>query len=181
MKASSFRAIEGPDASVLILGTLPGAASLVAGQYYAQRRNAFWDIMGELVGAAVTLPYEERVQRLVERRVALWDVCASARRSGSLDTAIRSASVVPNDIAGFLLSHADVGLICFNGVKASELFRRLVMPDLKPAASAIDRLTLPSTSPAHATMPFKEKLEAWREALAEPGGRTRSAASGGRA
>jgi G:T/U-mismatch repair DNA glycosylase len=63
--------------------------------------------------------------------------------------------------------HADVGLICFNGVKASELFRRLVLPELKPAASAIRRVTLPSTSPAHAAMPFKKKLEAWRKALAE--------------
>ena len=167
MKASSFEAIAGPDARVLILGTLPGAASLASGQYYAQPRNAFWGIMDELVGAAVTLPYKERVQRLVDRRVALWDVCASARRTGSLDTAIQSASVLPNDIAGFCLSHVNVGLICFNGVKASELFRRLVLPELKPAASAIRRVTLPSTSPTYAAMPFKKKLEAWREALAD--------------
>lgn len=167
MKASSFEAIAGRDARVLVLGTLPGAVSLATGQYYAQPRNAFWGIMGELIGAAVALPYKERVQRLVERRVALWDVCASARRSGSLDTAIRSASVLPNDIAGFLLSHADVRLICFNGVKASELFRRLVLPELKPATGAIRRVTLPSTSPAHAAMPFEKKLEAWRKALAE--------------
>jgi TDG/mug DNA glycosylase family protein len=103
MRASSFEVIAGRDARVLILGTLPGAVSLATGQYYAQPRNAFWGIMGELIGATVTLRYKERVQRLVERRVALWDVCASARRSGSLDTAIRSASVLPNDIAGFLL------------------------------------------------------------------------------
>ena len=166
MKASSFKAIAGPDAQVLILGTLPGAASLAAGQYYAHPRNAFWAIMGELVGAAVTLPYKERIHRLVERRVALWDVCASARRSGSLDTAIRPASVLPNDIAGFLSSHEDVRLICFNGVKASELFRRFVLPELMPHGSNIRRLTVPSTSPAYAGMPSEKKLDAWRDALA---------------
>jgi hypoxanthine-DNA glycosylase len=165
MKASSFEAIAGPDARVLILGTLPGAASFAAGQYYAHHRNVFWVIMGELVGAAVTLPYTARVQRLIEQRIALWDVCASARRVGSLDTAIRSDSVLRNDIAGFLSSHEDVSLVCFNGVKASELFRRFVVPELGPASRPIRRLTLPSTSPAHAGMPFTKKLEAWREAL----------------
>lgn len=167
MKASSFKAIAGPDARVLILGTLPGAASLAADQYYAHPRNAFWSIMGELVGAAETLRYNERVQRLVERRIALWDVCASARRAGSLDAAIRPDSVVPNDIGGFLRRHADVGLICFNGMKARELFRRLVLPDLVPPTRDIRRLTLPSTSPAYAGMPYERKLGAWREAFAE--------------
>jgi hypoxanthine-DNA glycosylase len=165
MKASSFKVIADPDVRVLILGSLPGAASLAAGQYYAHPRNAFWAIMDELVGAAVTLPYKERIDRLVEQRIALWDVCASARRSGSLDTAIQPASVLPNDIAGFLSSHKDVRLICFNGVKAGELFRRLVLPVLKPSGSRIRRLTVPSTSPAYAAMSLKKKIEAWREAF----------------
>ena len=73
--------------------------------------------------------------------------------------------MLPNDIAGFLSSHEDVSLVCFNGVKASELFRRFVVPELGPASRPIRRLTLPSTSPAHAGMPFTKKLEAWREAL----------------
>jgi hypoxanthine-DNA glycosylase len=168
MQASSFKAIAGPDARVLILGTLPGAASLSAGQYYAHPRNAFWTIMGNLVGAAVALPYEERAHRLVQRCIAVWDVCASASRPGSLDTAIQTASVIPNDIAGFLSSHKHVGLICFNGVKAGELFRRLVLPVLTPSSCRIRRLTLPSTSPAYAGMSFEGKLDVWRGALAEP-------------
>ena len=167
MKASSFAPVAGPDARILILGTLPGAASLAAGQYYAHPRNAFWAIMGELVGVAVTLPYRDRIERLIERRIALWDVCASARRNGSLDSAIRSGSVLPNDIAGFLSSHEDVRLICFNGVRASELFRRLVLPSLGSSARTVNKLTLPSTSPAYAGMPFDRKLDVWRRAIAE--------------
>jgi hypoxanthine-DNA glycosylase len=123
--------------------------------------------MAEIVGAVSGLSYEERLERLIVRRIALWDVCASARRPGSLDASIRTASVRPNDIASFLQSHRDVGLICLNGKKAGEFFRRLVLPDLKPAASAIRRMGLPSTSAAHAAMPFGKKLEAWREALSE--------------
>lgn len=165
MTSSCFEAIAGADARVLILGTLPGAVSLAAGQYYAHSGNAFWPIMGELVGAVLTLPYEERVRRLVERRLALWDVCASAKRPGSLDAAIQSASVLPNDMAGFLLSHADVGLICFNGAKASELFRQRVLPELTALTRAIRQVTLPSTSPANRMMPFAKKLEAWRAVL----------------
>lgn len=164
-KASSFAAIIGPDARVLVLGTLPGAASLAASQYYAHPRNAFWPIMGDLTGASVALSYNERVRRLIDGRVALWDVCASARRSGSLDAAIRTDSVVPNDIGGLLRRHPDVGLICFNGVTARELFQRLVLRDLVPTARDVPRLTLPSTSAAHAGMSFAKKLDAWRRAL----------------
>lgn len=165
MKASSFAAVVGQDARVLILGSLPGAASLAAGQYYAHPRNAFWPIMAELAGASTTAPYDRRIEQLIAQRVALWDVCATALRAGSLDAAIRADSVSPNDIAGLLRRHADIGLICFNGTKAGDLFRRLVLSDLAPPIRDIRRLTLPSTSPAYAGMPFGKKLEAWRQAL----------------
>lgn len=169
MKSSSFEAVAGPDARVLILGTLPGAASLACGQYYAQPRNAFWKIMGELVGGMPTLPYTERLQRLVDRRIALWDVCAVAGRRGSADAAIRSSTVRPNDFAGFLRLHEAVEPICFNGVKAGGLYRRLVLPRLEAPASDICQVVLPSTSPAHAAMSFENKLTEWRGALAALG------------
>ena len=167
MTSSGFEAVASPDARVLILGSLPGAASLACGEYYAQPRNAFWPIMAELVGAVSTLAYKERVQLMVGGRLALWDVCARATRKGSLDTAIVAASVVPNDIGGLLQSCPSIRMICFNGTKAADLFRRLVVPQLRPEALAIRRLTLPSTSPAHAAMPLQKKLNAWRAAVAE--------------
>jgi hypoxanthine-DNA glycosylase len=165
MRSSSFRPIAGPNAQVLVLGTLPGAASLARGEYYAQPRNALWRIMGELAGASPFLPYDERLRRLVAMRIALWDVCASAERAGSLDSAIRSASVTPNDIAGFLRAHGGIVRICFNGAKAGALFRRHVRRQLTPPANTIPCLVLPSTSPAHASVPFDRKLAAWRDAL----------------
>jgi hypoxanthine-DNA glycosylase len=163
MQSSSFDSVAGPDARVLILGTLPGVVSLARGEYYAQPRNVFWRIMGELVGASPELPYAERVQRLIAARIALWDVCAIAQRDGSLDAAIASDSIQLNDFAAFLRTHPGIELICFNGAKAAELFRRRVT--LEPPASDTRQVVLPSTSPAHAAMSLERKLGAWRAAL----------------
>ena len=150
---------------MLILGTLPGAVSLARGEYYAQSRNVFWRIMGELVGASLELPYVERVERLVTRRIAVWDVCAMAHRDGSADAAIQSKTIQPNDFATFFRMHPAIELICFNGAKAEEFFRRHASPTLESPANTIRRVVLPSTSPANAAMSFESKLAAWRAAL----------------
>jgi hypoxanthine-DNA glycosylase len=165
MQSTGFPPVAAADARVLILGSLPGAMSLARGQYYAQPRNGFWPIMGRLVGAAPDLPYAQRLDRLRVARIALWDVCASGFRPGSLDAAILRDSVVANDFAAFFAAHPAIGSICFNGVTAAKLFSRLA----PSAGSEIRRITLPSTSPAHAAMPFSEKLRRWREALALAG------------
>jgi len=170
MRSHSFPPIAAGNASVLILGSLPGPVSLAKGQYYAQPRNLFWRIMAALTGAAETAPYADRLASLKDRGIALWDVCGSAVRAGALDSAIVTASVEPNDFAAFLAEHRQIGLICFNGSKAAVLYQRLVLPRLPPAACALRRLTLPSTSPAHAAMPLDEKLARWRAALATGGG-----------
>ena len=160
---------------VLVLGSLPGAASLAAGEYYAHPRNAFWTLMGELAGAGAELPYEQRCERLVAAGIAVWDVCAAARRPGSLDAAIDVASVQPNDFAALFSRYPCLALIAFNGAKAAELYRRLVLPSLGAAtgvASAAVRLpqvVLPSTSPAHAGRTLESKLAAWRAALVPAG------------
>lgn len=162
MKDSGFPPIADEHSRVLILGSLPGQASLRQQQYYAHPRNAFWKIVGRLFGAGPELPYEERALRLIQRKIALWDVCAAAQRPGSLDTAIVHSSVVANDFCCFLAAHPDIGMIYFNGGKAAELYRRLVYPGLPTRPSAISRETLPSTSPAFAAMSFEEKLTRWK-------------------
>ncbi|MHB1075645.1 DNA-deoxyinosine glycosylase [Thiobacillus sp.] len=165
MHAQGFPPIADAHARILILGSLPGQVSLQRQQYYAQPQNAFWKIMGRLFGAGPELPYEDRAQNLVRNRIALWDVCAAAQRPGSLDAAIVHSSVVPNDFAAFIATHPHVELICFNGGKAAELYRRRVLPGLPNTRRAIRYATLPSTSPAHAAMPFEEKLTCWAVVL----------------
>ena len=161
-ESRGFPPIAAPDARLLILGSLPGQASLAARQYYAQPQNAFWRIMGELCGAGLDVSYDERAERLRASRVALWDVCQSAARRGSLDSAIDLATVVPNDFASFLRIHPRIEWICANGATAHRLYRRLVQPGLPADAQALPLYLLPSTSPAHASLSYAQKLQRWR-------------------
>jgi hypoxanthine-DNA glycosylase len=162
-RSVSFAPVSRPDARVLILGTLPGAESLRRQEYYAKSQNAFWRIFGELAGAGPDMPYQQRLEALKDARLALWDVCASARREGSLDVKIREMQ--PNDFQRFFRDHRDVELICFNGRTAEKLFERFVAPEMPEGFRNIARKTLPSTSPAHAAMRFEQKLALWRAAL----------------
>ena len=164
-----FPPVSSASARVLILGTLPGAVSLQLREYYAQERNAFWRIMGDLFGAGRDLSYERRLDRLVGCNVALWDVCRRAQRIGSLDTSIRASSVVVNDFARFFAAHPGIGLVCLNGTKAAMLYARHVVPRLTEPAQRIRRELLPSTSPAHAAMRYEEKLERWSIVRSECG------------
>jgi len=167
MKSRGFECVARADARVLILGTLPGKVSLERGEYYAQPRNTFWRIMGELAGASPNLPYKDRLRMLKENGIALWDVCAAGRRYGSLDTAIRLASVEANDFSGFLRAHNGIGLICFNGKKAKEIYDRKVLQKRPSLFERIRYEVLPSTSPAHAAMSYEQKLTRWRIVFGE--------------
>lgn len=160
-----FPPVVGRAPRVLILGSLPGQRSLAERQYYAQPQNAFWRIMGALVDAGPEHPYAERVARLEARSIAVWDVLASGQRPGSLDAAIVKSTVVVNDFAGFFARHDGIELVCFNGKTAAALYARHVLPVLAPPAAAIARVDLPSTSPAHATLGFEQKLARWSAAL----------------
>ncbi len=169
MHSRGFPPVANAESRVLVLGTLPGPRSLQMRQYYAQPRNAFWPIMGELFGAFPDLAYRARLALLKQHRVALWDVCHAAFRPGALDAAIDAASIVPNDLGGFLKSHRRIGLICFNGQTAGKFYRRFVLPGLPESRRGIPSRTLPSTSPAYAAMPFEQKLEQWKILLRECG------------
>ena len=139
---------------VLILGSLPGDASLKATQYYAHPRNAFWPLIGGLLGEPLpALPYEERLDRLKARGVGLWDVIASAERAGSLDAAIRSPEAA--DLRGLVGSLPDLSAIAFNGGLAAKLGRR-ILGDLE----GVVLIDLPSSSPAHA-ISLSAKAESW--------------------
>jgi hypoxanthine-DNA glycosylase len=174
MKASptrlqGFPPVARRDARVLVLGSMPGAASLRAAQYYAHPQNRFWPIMGELVGAFPALSYRQRLLRLTGAGIALWDVLAACEREGSLDSAIRDDTAEANDFAGFFSAHPRIRAVLFNGGKAEAAFRRFVLPSLP--ALELDYRRLPSTSPANASQSAAQKLGAWRDALQAAGAR----------
>lgn len=146
---------------LVVLGSFPGVASLSARQYYGHPRNAFWKILGTLWGMPLpSAPYQQRVQALLDRGLGVWDVYASCEREGSLDTAIRHASL--NDLAGLVRQCPALEALAHNG---GESFRHaghtraLGMPVYK----------LPSTSPANAGWSFERKLAAWGEVLQRHG------------
>ena len=156
--SQGFAPVARTDARILILGSMPGVASLEATQYYAFPRNAFWKIMGELFKAGTHLEYEQRLIKLTNQHIALWDVIASCQRPGSLDSAISRDGLTTNDFCGFLEKHPRIKHVYFNGQKAATLFKKRVEPDLR---RQFEYRTLPSTSPAYAAKSYAEKLQAW--------------------
>lgn len=159
---NSFPPIASDTAHLLILGSMPGIASLRVGQYYAHPQNLFWPLLGEILGFDARLAYEDRVAYLHAAEIAVWDVLASCQRVGSLDAHIDPASAEPNDFAGFLAAHPAIRHVCFNGAAAEALYRRHVLPGL---SVPIDYQRLPSTSPANASITLSTKQAAWSHAL----------------
>jgi double-stranded uracil-DNA glycosylase len=154
-----FEPIESPSAVALILGSMPGQASLQAGQYYAHPHNAFWRIVAKVLQFDAAAPYTTRVRALQSAGVALWDVLQSCSREGSLDSDIQRDTQVPNDFQRFFATHRRIERVFFNGTAAETCFKRHVLP--KISCSHISFVRLPSTSPAHASMKFADKLTAW--------------------
>jgi TDG/mug DNA glycosylase family protein len=150
---------------VLILGSMPGKASLRAEQYYAHPQNAFWKILGALFDFDPAAAYEIRIARLRACKIALWDVMQSCVRETSLDSDIDETSIITNPFGDFLDDHPEIHTICFNGAKAETAWRRHVLPQL-PQANDIAYHRLPSTSPANASIRYEVKFAAWRAALA---------------
>jgi TDG/mug DNA glycosylase family protein len=141
---------------VLVLGSLPGEASLRAAQYYANPWNQFWRLMEPVVAAPLAdLPYDARLATLLSAGVGLWDVIRSANRSGSLDANIRDHQ--PNALAALAVTLPSLRAVAFNGGKASRLGRSLLGD-----ASGVALVSLPSSSPAY-TAPFESKQAAWNQ------------------
>ena len=158
MQKRCFPPVVDTNTKVLVLGSLPGEVSLAQSQYYANRQNRFWSLIGEVIGTdLVSLDYDARLQTLLLHRVGLWDVVAEAEREGSLDSRIRNHA--SNDLINLIESLPALVAIAFNGGTAA----RLGIKALQGAADRYELIRLPSSSPAY-TVPYAEKLVAW-EAL----------------
>lgn len=156
-----FPPISDSRAKVLILGSMPGKVSLNESEYYAHPRNLFWGIAESVLGVPKEVPYAERCEKLKEQGVALWDTLKTCTRSSSLDSDIDESSIVANDFSTFLIEHPNIELICFNGAKAESIFTKRVAPELGVSLKRIERLRLPSTSPANASVSIERKVNLW--------------------
>jgi len=171
--STGFAPIAAPHATVLILGSLPSQLSLQKHEYYGNPQNAFWRVMGELFDAGPDIPYPDRAEKLRRHGIAVWDVLQSSVRPGSMDAAIDLMTATPNDFQTFFVEHPMLELLCFNGKKAAELYRRLVAPQEIRTIDIIEFRTMPSTSPAYASMKLDEKVRLW-SAIRRSGDRNRS-------
>lgn len=167
MQARAFPPIIGRRPRVLILGSLPGVRSLEAQQYYAHPANGFWPIMQALLEMDGPLPYRRKVALLRRRRIALWDVLQQAVRPGSADASIDPRTARPNRIPELLMARPTIRCIAFNGASAAALFRRYVTPLMPVPFRDLRLLILPSTSPAHASLPLAAKRARWAALLQE--------------
>lgn len=155
MYKQSFDAIIPHDSQLLILGSLPGDLSIANDQYYAHPQNRFWKILFSLFKEEYSSTYSQRIAFLHRHHIALWDVCATAIRPGSMDTAI--SDVVPNAIPQLLHQHPTIRHIFFNGQKAQKLFDKLLDRD-----PLLRYHTLPSSSPANAQFSLQKLTEQWQ-------------------
>lgn len=150
-----FPPVTRPDTNLLVLGSLPGAASLAQGRYYAHPRNLFWRLIGPVIGRdLVPLDYEARLAALLDARVGLWDTIAAATREGSLDADIRLHEA--SDLAALADSLPELRAIAFNGATSARIGRRQL-----EGVTRLALLDLPSSSPAYASLSFERKRQAW--------------------
>lgn len=157
---------------------MPGVASLSAYQYYAHKRNGFWPIMLALISGSAPdyrlhnqNTYVQKIDTLQNAGFGLWDVLAECERAGSLDSAIKSNSVVMNDFVTLLTQYKAIKTVAFNGKAAEKLFQRHVIPVLKLAEIDIDAIrwvSLPSSSPAMASLSLQQKYQQWQALLCYP-------------
>ena len=159
----SFQPIVDNYAKILILGSMPGQASLAANQYYAHPRNAFWPIMAQLLQINQDASYKERITALKSSQIALWDVLKSCQRAGSLDSMIETDTQTINDFQSFFLANGKITHVFFNGGKAEACFKRYVFPENNLGLLKFARL--PSTSPANARLSFEDKCRIWHEMI----------------
>ena len=164
----AFAPIIGNKPTVLVLGSMPGQASLDRQEYYAHPRNSFWWIMSELCEFNLDIDYEARCLALKASGFSVWDVLHDCARPGSLDSAIVRDSERVNDFERFFESYTLINRVIFNGAAAHAIFKRHHKGLLEKIAKRnpdFKWVCCPSTSPAHASVSKYDKLAAWRIAI----------------
>lgn len=156
---NSFAPIVNDETEILILGTIPGLASLAKQEYYGHPRNHFWPILFQILDT-MTVPdvFEEKVKILQNNKIGLWDVLKNYDRQGSLDIHIKNPST--NDFEGLLKQFPSINQIVFNGKESYKYFFKKF-----GQIQGITYYMMPSTSPAN-TMSLEKKIEIWTQFLA---------------
>ena len=151
----SFPPIIDESSEILILGSIPGQKSLEKQEYYAHPQNKFWRIIFELFNEIFTTDYTKKIQILEKHHIALWDVIDTCERKGSLDSEIRNEEA--NKIEDLLHNYPNIKAIFCNGQKSYKNLQKILSKDFH-----LPIIAMPSTSPAHASLTYEEKLKSWK-------------------
>lgn len=156
---NSFEPVVNEETTTLIIGTMPGIASLKAQEYYGNKRNIFWTLVFDILGERNTdAKYSERLNVLLKHQIGLWDSLAACEREGSLDSNIRKE--IPNDFPALFRQYPSINRLLFNGQSSFRFFVRSY-----GAPKEMEYYILPSSSPANAMKNYAEKRLLWQEAL----------------
>jgi hypoxanthine-DNA glycosylase len=151
---TSFSPFINSETEILILGTMPGIASLEKQEYYAHPRNHFWKIMYTLLDSLpISVVFEEKIKLLQNNKIGLWDVLENCERNGSLDINIKNQK--ENDFETLFKNYPTITKIIFNGKESHKYFLKKF-----GQIKGITYYVMPSTSPAN-TMSFEKKVEIW--------------------
>ncbi len=163
-----FKPIQASHPKLLVLGTMPSEVSIEQGEYYAHPRNAFWPILTSFFKAPLQSMAENKA--LCEQQgVMIWDVLAECERKGSLDSAIKQASV--NQFDSLFQANPSLEYVIFNGKAAEAFFKKKVLKN-QAIPGYITFFCLPSTSPANAQLTLESKRVVWHETLHKVFGNT---------
>jgi len=156
--AHPFAPIVYRDTKTLILGSFPSVDSLNEGFYYAHQRNQFWKIL-TMISGYPSLIKDQKYWLLKKLHLGLWDMIASCRREGSLDSSLEDEEV--NDIPTLLENYPSIKQVAFTGRKAQALY------ETHFGHLDIERIYLPSPSSAYAKMSIEQKAEYYKKMITQ--------------
>ncbi|MFA5216438.1 DNA-deoxyinosine glycosylase [Sulfuricurvum sp.] len=93
----------------------------------------------------------------LEKGIGLWDVISSCERSNSSDTNLKNC--LPNNFETLLNDYPNIKVFAFTGKKSYDLFLKYYKN------LSVEKVLLPSTSPAHAAMKREEKTAIYKAFL----------------
>ncbi|BEG98820.1 DNA-deoxyinosine glycosylase [Bacteroides sedimenti] len=156
---SCFSPVVDNNTTRIVVGTMPSVDSLRFSEYYGNPRNQFWKILFSVFeDGRQPAGYEDKIATAQKHGVGLWDILASCKREGSLDSNIKDESF--NDFPLLLQRYSNVRILIFNGQNSYKYFLKV-----HGQLPGVEYRVMPSTSPANAAKNFEAKLKEWKEAL----------------
>lgn len=152
--------VAGIEPVILILGSFPGIMSLEKNEYYGNPNNHFWKIIEAVFGINHYFSYDEKIQNLKSKGIALWDSASECRRKGSSDSTM--TDIIPNDIASFLKNNRTIRVVALNGITGAGKIFKKQNPDFDNLFPDVTVITLPSSSAANAKISHEQKIQKWK-------------------